>query len=71
MITTRQLAAHIYKYVQDISEKKMLDPDSVNDINEINYISHLMTLHFEPDNHLGSKGFESLPSDLQNRNFGC
>ena len=33
MITTRQLAAHIYKYVQDISEKKMLDPDSVDENN--------------------------------------
>ena len=69
MITTRQLAAHIYKYVQDISEKKMLDPDSVDENNEINYISNLMVLHFEPDSHLGSKGFES--TEIENRNFDC
>lgn len=66
MITTRQLASHIYKYVQDISEKKMLDPDSVDENNEINYISNLIVLHFEPDSHLGSKGFESIP--LENLN---
>ena len=71
MFTTRQLAKHIYEYVQTVSEKKKIDTDSVNDVNEINYISHLITLHFEPDNHLGSKGFVSLPSDIQNRNFGC
>jgi hypothetical protein len=70
-MTTRELSKHIYEYVQTVSEKKRIDTDSVNDINEINYISHLMTLHFEPDNHLGSKGFVSLPSDIQNRNFGC
>jgi len=66
MITTRQLADHIYKYVQKISEKKMLDPDSVDENNEINYISNLMVLHFEPDSHLGSKGFES--TSLENLN---
>lgn len=69
MITTKQLADHIYKYVQNISEKKMLNPDSVDDNNEINYISNLMVLHFEPDTHLGSKGFES--TNIENRNFGC
>jgi hypothetical protein len=68
-MTTRELSKHIYEYVQTVSEKKRIDTDSVNDINEINYISHLMTLHFEPDNHLGSKGFES--TNLENRNFGC
>jgi hypothetical protein len=68
-MTTRELSKHIYEYVQTVSEKKKIDTDSVNDINEINYISHLMTLHFEPDNHLGSKGFES--TNLENRNFGC
>jgi len=66
MITTRQLATHIYKYVKDISEKKSLDPDSVDENNEINYISNLMVLHFEPDDHLGSKGFESI--SLENLN---
>ena len=69
MITTKQLADHIYKYVQNISEKKMLNPDSVDDNNEINYISNLMVLHFEPDTHLGSKVFES--TNIENRNFGC
>jgi len=69
MITTKELATHIYNYVQSISEKKKTDPNSVYDNNEINYISHLMTLHFEPDNHLGSKGFE--PISIENRNFGC
>lgn len=69
MITTKQLAAHIYTYVQNISEKKMLNPDSVDDNNEINYISNLMVLHFEPDSHLGSKGFEA--TNIENRNFGC
>ena len=69
MFTTRQLAKHIYEYVQTVSEKKKIDTDSVNDVNEINYISHLITLHFEPDNHLGSKGFH--PTHIENRNFGC
>jgi hypothetical protein len=69
MVTTRQLAKHIYEYVQIVSDKKKIDPDSVSDINEINYISNLMTLHFEPDDHLGSKGF--YPTHIENRNFGC
>jgi len=69
MMTTRELSKHIYEYVQNVSEKKRKDPNYTDDTNEINYISHLITLHFEPDNHLGSKGFVS--SDIQNRNFGC
>jgi hypothetical protein len=44
----------------------MLDPDSVDENNEINYISNLMILHFEPDSHPGSKGFES--TSLENLN---
>jgi len=47
MITSRELAKHIYEYVQSISEKKKKDLNSINDNNEINYISNLITLHFD------------------------
>ena len=66
MMTTRELSKHIYEYVQNVSEKKRKDPNYTDDTNEINYISNLMVLHFEPDDHLGSKGFESI--SLENLN---
>jgi hypothetical protein len=71
-MTTRELARHIYLYSQNCKSEKSDSSEwtEQDDIQVINYISHLMELHFDPDNHLGSKGFQ--PTSMENRlNFGC
>jgi hypothetical protein len=71
MITTRELSKHIYEYILKSHGVPTDDPmmmDKERDI--INYVSYLMELHFEPDNHLGSKGFERISKDLRSE-FGC
>jgi hypothetical protein len=76
-MTNTELARHIYFYSQNCkselpSEQIWTDHD---DRMAVNYIANLMELHFEPKNHLGSKGFESI-SKRNNSNenspiFGC
>ena len=64
-MSNREFAKHIYEYVinsQNDSDK--------NDNDIVNYIGHLMDLHYEFDNHLGSKGFESISKDTRTE-FGC
>lgn len=71
MITNRELAKHIYNYIlksHGISTDDPMMMDSERDI--INYVSHLMELHFDMDNHLGSKGFEKISKDIRSE-FGC
>jgi hypothetical protein len=73
-MTTRELAKHIYHYSQNCKSEKAdkSEWDNQDDIQAINYISHLMELHFEPENHLGSKGFMNIATSSENRlNFGC
>jgi hypothetical protein len=71
-MTTRELAKHIYNYAQTCKNDKPKGHDwTENDDNQsINYISHLIELHFEPQTHLGSKGFLSTSSDKRSE-FGC
>lgn len=73
MITTRELATHIYNRVLEISEKKKNDiQGEINDTNEILYIQNLIELYIEPDNHLGSKGFVSISKENDTRlGYGC
>jgi len=73
MITTRELATHIYNRVSEIAIKKENGTwDSSNEQNEISYIQNLMELHFEPDEHLGSKGFISISKiDDTRTEYGC
>jgi len=73
MITTRELATHIYRRVLEVASKKEnSDWGSTNDQNEISYIQNLMELHFEPDGHLGSKGFISISkTDDTRTEYGC
>lgn len=71
MITNRELATHIYQRVMEIAEKKKSNQD-INENNEISYIQSLIELHFEPDNHLGSKGFISISKiDDTRTEYGC
>jgi hypothetical protein len=63
-MTTRELAKYIYEYSVKTEKEGNFD-----EIDTINYLSHLMQLHFEPDSHLGSKGFES--TNVENRGWGC
>jgi hypothetical protein len=77
-MSTRELAKHIYFYSLNCKNDKN-DPsnwDSKDDNQSINYISHLMELHFEPENHLGSKGFINTSTYSENYsenrfNVGC
>lgn len=72
MITTRELATHIYQRICEVAAKKQNDLNDVNDHNEISYIQNLIELHYEPDNHLGSKGFVSISKIKDTRTeFGC
>lgn len=72
MISNRELATHIYNRVLEVANKKRENPNDVNDVNEISYIQHLIELHFEPDEHLGSKGFMSISKkDDVRTEFGC
>ena len=71
-MTNRELARHIYFYSQNCKNEKTNSEewDEHDDTQSINYIAHLMELHFEPDNHLGSKGFK--PIEIDSRiGFGC
>jgi hypothetical protein len=70
MITTRELATHIYNRIIEVAAKKSQNSESINDVNEISYIQSLIELHFEPDNHLGSKGFISISKDSRTE-YGC
>jgi hypothetical protein len=71
MITTRELSTHIYNKILDIAEKKSQNIE-INDSNEIGYIQNLIELHFEPDGHLGSKGFVSISKiDGNKTEYGC
>ena len=66
-LSNRELASHIFKHVKDhVLSKK----DESADLNIINYIGHLIDLHNEPENHLGSKGFLSISKDIH-EGFGC
>ena len=67
MMTNRDLAKHIFNVVQESIQEQKSDIDNTQ---LINYISHLMELHFEPDNHLGSKGFQSI-SEVKRESYGC
>lgn len=76
-MTNTELARHIYFYSQNCKDEKK-DGEvwcSADDTQVINYIANLMELHFEPQNHLGSKGFESVPTrnnnSLNSPIFGC
>ena len=73
MITTRELATHIYNRISEIAIKKENGTwDPSNEQNEISYIQNLMELHFEPDDHLGSKGFISISKiDDTRTEYGC
>jgi hypothetical protein len=73
MITTRELATHIYNRIIEVAEKKKnSNCESISDVNEISYIQNLIELHYEPDNHLGSKGFISISKDQDTRTeYGC
>jgi hypothetical protein len=66
-LSNRELASHIFKQVKDHVLSKKNESD---DSNIINYIGHLIDLHNEPDNHLGSKGFVSISKDIR-EGFGC
>lgn len=76
-MTNTELAKHIYFYSQNCKNEKKAGEywTDLDDRQVINYIANLMELHFEPQNHLGSKGFESIPSSLKTNNnipnFGC
>jgi len=73
-MTTRELAKHIYYYSQKCKQEKESNQiwNEFDDNQIINYISHLMELHFEPQNHLGSKGFVSIDRSKDKRSeFGC
>jgi hypothetical protein len=73
MITNRELATHIYERVLEIAQKKIENPHNyISDHNEISYIQHLIELHFEIDNHLGSKGFMYIHKNNDTRTeYGC
>lgn len=64
-MSNREFAKHIYDYVINSQNNPDLSPSDT-----INYIGHLMDLHYENDNHLGSKGFEST-SKIFRTEFGC
>ena len=70
-MTTRDLAKHIYNFVIEnenkLKKEKFIPRANNND--GINYISHLMELHFDPESHLGSKGFLST-SSVERSEFG-
>jgi len=76
-MTNTELAKHIYQYSQNCkSELPQCQTWSEHDDRiAINYIANLMELHFEPQNHLGSKGFEKISvrnNGLSNSPiFGC
>ena len=57
-MSTRELSKHIFNKI----EKYITNPnrDHNCDLEEVRYIQHLMELHFEPDNHIGGLGFESI-----------
>jgi hypothetical protein len=71
-MSNTELAKHIYFYSQ--SCKNELPPGHIwtekDDRTAINYIANLIELHFEPQNHLGSKGFLSISKDIRSE-FGC
>lgn len=71
-MTTRELAKHIYNYVKTCKNDKPKGHvwTEQDDNQSINYISHLIELHFEPQTHLGSKGFVSTSPDKRSE-FGC
>jgi hypothetical protein len=77
-MSNTELAKHIYFYSQNCKNEKQSDSlwDDLDDKQVINYIANLMELHFEPQNHLGSKGFisTSKKKDIvikNSPNFGC
>lgn len=71
-MTTKELAKHIYFYSQNCKNEKTGDGswNEQDDNQAINYISNLIELHFEPENHLGSKGFVNISQDKRSE-FGC
>jgi hypothetical protein len=69
-MTTRDLAKHIYNFVIENENKMEKESFIPNNNDVINYISHLMELHFDPESHLGSKGFVST-SSVGRTEFGC
>ena len=74
-MTNTEFAKHIYSHCLSVFESKKFvsDWDEKDDRQVINYIANLMELHFEPDTHLGSKGFLSISKMQLNNdpNFGC
>jgi hypothetical protein len=73
MMSNREFAKHIYEYVIQSQERMLSDSNNYRIESEtISYIGHLMDLHYEPENHLGSKGFYSISKDKDIRQgFGC
>lgn len=77
VMTNTELARHIYFYSKNCESEKTSDLPwcDLDDKQAINYIANLMELHFEPQNHLGSKGFKSIPTRNNNNEnspiFGC
>ena len=73
MLTNRELATHIYERVLKIATKKTEPNNDINDTNEISYIQHLIELHFDSEEHLGSKGFMSISQNIDDKRigFGC
>jgi hypothetical protein len=71
-MTIRELSRHIYFYSQTCKKDKSSNSewDENDDLQVINYISHLIELHFEPENHIGSKGFKTINVDKRSE-FGC
>lgn len=71
-MTNTELAKHIYNYSQNCKSEKPVGYSwsEYDDKQVINYIANLMELHFEPHNHLGSKGFISISKDKRSE-FGC
>lgn len=71
-MTTRELAKHILNYVLKSNGLSIDDPMMIDyERDTINYISYLIELHNEPDNHLGSKGFLSTSNSDKRSEFGC
>lgn len=71
-MTNRELAKHIYFYSQNCKSEKTNTEvwNEHDDQQAINYIAHLIELNLEPDNHLGSKGFQPFDTDYH-ISFGC
>jgi hypothetical protein len=73
MISNRELAKHIYRHIISTHGLDPNDPIMIDiERDTINYVSNLIQLNNEPENHLGSKGFIPISREQDYRdNFGC